>query len=142
MFCFFFCLVTLAVIETRQQISGILVNTGHGVVFKIDTNTTEPYDDSHLAINITGGPLSYRYRFEEIHIHYGLSDQFGSEHSVQGYIFPAEVSLFFISFHEFTFEFAKFSPWIFSFVYLYRFASIIRIWPCENGKIQWKRRSE
>lgn len=44
-------------------------------------------------VNITGGPLSYRYRFHEIHIHYGLHDQFGSEHSVDGYTFPAEVSL-------------------------------------------------
>lgn len=43
-------------------------------------------------VNITGGPLSYRYRFHEIHIHYGLHDQFGSEHSVDGYTFPAEVS--------------------------------------------------
>lgn len=44
-------------------------------------------------MNVTGGPLSYRYRFQEIHIHYGLHDQFGSEHSVEGYTFPAEVSL-------------------------------------------------
>lgn len=43
-------------------------------------------------VNLTGGPLSYRYRFQEIHIHYGLHDQFGSEHSVGGYSFPAEVS--------------------------------------------------
>lgn len=42
-------------------------------------------------VNISGGPLSYRYRFHEIHMHYGLNDQFGSEHSVEGYTFPAEV---------------------------------------------------
>lgn len=44
---------------------------------------------------IAGGPLSYRYRFHEMHIHYGLHDQFGSEHSVEGYTFPAEVRPFF-----------------------------------------------
>lgn len=44
-----------------------------------------------MPVNLTGGPLSYRYRFHEIHIHYGLHDQFGSEHSVEGYAFPAEV---------------------------------------------------
>lgn len=81
------------------QVTGTLVNTGHSVLFKIDTNSSQSYDESRLAINITGGPLSYRYRFEEIHIHYGLHDQFGSEHSVQGYTFPAEViRSFFLNF--------------------------------------------
>lgn len=47
---------------------------------------------NQIPVNLTGGPLSYRYRFHEIHIHYGLHDQFGSEHSVEGYTFPAEVS--------------------------------------------------
>lgn len=44
-------------------------------------------------VNITGGPLSYRYQFHEIHIHYGMRDDAGSEHTVDGYAFPAEVSL-------------------------------------------------
>lgn len=43
-------------------------------------------------VNITGGPLSYRYQFHEIHIHYGMRDDAGSEHTVDGYAFPAEVS--------------------------------------------------
>lgn len=42
-------------------------------------------------VNITGGPLSYRYQFHEIHIHYGMRDEAGSEHTVDGYAFPAEV---------------------------------------------------
>jgi len=50
---------------------------------------------NQIPVNLTGGPLSYRYRFHEIHIHYGLHDQFGSEHSVEGYTFPAEVREFF-----------------------------------------------
>lgn len=64
----------------------------------MDSNSSQAYDDSRLTINITGGPLSYRYRFEEMHIHYGLHDQYGSEHSVQGYTFPAEVSSTFPTF--------------------------------------------
>lgn len=71
------------------QISGTLGNTGHSVIFRADNETI--YEGSQVAVNITSGPLSYRYRFQEIHIHYGLHDQFGSEHSVQGYTFPAEV---------------------------------------------------
>lgn len=43
-------------------------------------------------VNITGGPLSYRYQFHEIHIHYGMRDDIGSEHTIDGYSFPAEVN--------------------------------------------------
>lgn len=48
-------------------------------------------NETRHHINITGGPLSYKYQFHEIHIHYGLHDQFGSEHAINGYSFPAEV---------------------------------------------------
>lgn len=60
------------------------MNTGHSVIFTVD-------NDTRHHINVTGGPLSYKYQFQEIHIHYGLHDQFGSEHSINGYAFPAEV---------------------------------------------------
>ena len=70
------------------QINGKIANTGHSVIFTVDNSTIN-------YINITGGPLSYKYQFHEIHIHYGLHDQFGSEHIVNGYAFPAEVRLHF-----------------------------------------------
>lgn len=74
------------------QISGTIANTGHSVIFTADNDTSSVYEGPQTPVNLTGGPLSYRYRFQEIHIHYGLHDQFGSEHSVQGYTFPAEVN--------------------------------------------------
>lgn len=74
------------------QISGTIANTGHSVIFTADNETSLLYEGPQTPVNLTGGPLSYRYRFQEIHIHYGLHDQFGSEHSVAGYSFPAEVS--------------------------------------------------
>lgn len=67
------------------QVSGSITNTGHSVIFTVE-------NDTRHHINVTGGPLSYKYQFHEIHIHYGLHDQFGSEHSINGYAFPAEVS--------------------------------------------------
>lgn len=73
------------------QISGTISNTGHSVVFTINNETAPSSGTVQVPVNLTGGPLSYRYRFHEIHIHYGLHDQFGSEHSVEGYTFPAEV---------------------------------------------------
>lgn len=34
---------------------------------------------------------AYRYQFEEIYIHYGIENNQGSEHQIQGYAFPGEV---------------------------------------------------
>lgn len=62
----------------------MLYNTGQSLVFKVDK-------DSKQHVNITGGPLDYRYQFEEIYIHYGNDDSQGSEHAIGGYNFPGEV---------------------------------------------------
>ncbi|XP_070502301.1 carbonic anhydrase-related protein 10 [Chironomus tepperi] len=94
----------------KHRISGTIANTGHSVIFTVDNDTIyNSYGNinsmsssslnnmqisNQIPVNLTGGPLSYRYRFHEIHIHYGLHDQFGSEHSVEGYTFPAEIQIF------------------------------------------------
>uniref|UniRef100_A0A1B0ADK2 Alpha-carbonic anhydrase domain-containing protein n=1 Tax=Glossina pallidipes TaxID=7398 RepID=A0A1B0ADK2_GLOPL len=77
----------------KHRISGLIANTGHSVIFTAGNDTVANYDGMQTPVNITGGPFSYRYRFHEIHIHYGLHDQFGSEHSVDGYTFPAETTV-------------------------------------------------
>jgi hypothetical protein len=51
-------------------------------------------------VNMTGGPLAYRYQFEELYVHYGPEDIVGSEHLIQGISYPAEVEqklLFFLT---------------------------------------------
>ncbi|XP_063989600.1 carbonic anhydrase-related protein 10 [Diachasmimorpha longicaudata] len=72
----------------KHRVSGVLSNTGHGVVFAVN------YNDTRHPVNITGGPLSYRYQFHEIHLHYGMKNDIGSEHTVDGYNFPAEIQIF------------------------------------------------
>lgn len=62
-------------------------NTGQSLVFRVDKDTKQ-------HVNISGGPLAYRYQFEEIYIHYGTENSQGSEHHIQGYSFPGEVSFF------------------------------------------------
>lgn len=69
------------------QVSGILTNTGHSVAFRI--SSLHP----SVPINISGGPLSYKYRFHELHLHYGRTDDRGSEHTVSGTSFPGEVRI-------------------------------------------------
>lgn len=69
------------------QIHGVLVNTGHDLVFQIN-------NPAQHIINITGGPFSYHYRIHEIHIHFGSIDEKGSEHAIDGYTYPAEVRVY------------------------------------------------
>lgn len=57
--------------------------------------------DAKTRVNITGGPLAYHYQFEEIYIHYGMTNDQGSEHQVNNYAFPAEVSSIIHSFIKF-----------------------------------------
>ncbi|XP_055713237.1 carbonic anhydrase-related protein 10 [Phlebotomus papatasi] len=78
----------------KHRISGTIANTGHSVIFTVNNETATAYEGPQIPVNFSGGPLSYLYRFNEIHIHYGLHDQFGSEHSVEGYTFPAEIQIF------------------------------------------------
>ncbi|GFT42777.1 carbonic anhydrase-related protein 10 [Nephila pilipes] len=66
------------------MVSGILTNTGHSVAFRV--SDVQP----GVPINISGGPLSYKYRFHELHLHYGRTDDRGSEHTVSGTSFPGE----------------------------------------------------
>ncbi|CAB0005585.1 unnamed protein product, partial [Nesidiocoris tenuis] len=63
----------------------MLTNTGHSVLFRVENSTRQ-------HVNFTGGPLSYKYQLHHMHIHYGLVDQTGSEHTINGQTFPAEVS--------------------------------------------------
>lgn len=47
-------------------------------------------DKAHL-VNISGGPLGYSYRLEEVRLHFGSEDSQGSEHLLNGQGFPGEV---------------------------------------------------
>ncbi|XP_073994667.1 carbonic anhydrase-related protein A isoform X1 [Rhodnius prolixus] len=71
----------------KFKVSGTLLNTGQSLVFRVDKDTKH-------HVNITGGPLAYRYQFEEFYIHYGTLDQQGSEHHIHGYSFPGEIQLY------------------------------------------------
>lgn len=61
-------------------------NMGQGLIFTVD-NSSKP------SVNLTGGPLSYKYEWHQMALHFGLSNQSGSEHTIAGRAFPAEVSV-------------------------------------------------
>lgn len=69
----------------------MLHNTGQSLVFRPDTGPKHS-----LAVNVSAGPLAYRYQIEEVFLHYGTDNSHGSEHRIQGNAFPAEVISSFI----------------------------------------------
>ncbi|KAI2584074.1 carbonic anhydrase 10, partial [Homo sapiens] len=46
-------------------------------------------DKEHL-VNISGGPMTYSHRLEEIRLHFGSEDSQGSEHLLNGQAFSGE----------------------------------------------------
>jgi len=63
---------------------GILENNGHTLQFAVD----ESY-----AASISGGPLTERYILNQFHLHWGSQSGQGSEHTVDGESFDAELHL-------------------------------------------------
>ncbi|KAI4891217.1 hypothetical protein NFI96_033052, partial [Prochilodus magdalenae] len=62
-----------------------ILNNGHSVqvTFADDTDSS----------SVTGGPISGTYRLKQFHFHWGSSDDKGSEHTVDGKMYPAELHL-------------------------------------------------
>lgn len=68
-------------LNTGNQLS----NTGH-------LSLQPPSQASDNLLNIWAGPLSYVYTLDSLHLHFGRTDNIGSEHQIAGFQFPAEVS--------------------------------------------------
>ncbi|EPY80098.1 hypothetical protein CB1_000861001 [Camelus ferus] len=63
------------------KVSGTMYNTGRHVSLRLDKE--------HL-VNISGGPMTYSHRLEEIRLHFGSEDSQGSEHLLNGQAFSGE----------------------------------------------------
>ncbi|KAG8181162.1 hypothetical protein JTE90_004473 [Oedothorax gibbosus] len=68
------------------KVNGTLTNTGHSVRLVLDTG-------GGAGVSIQGGPLSYSYRAHSLLLHYGRTDDKGSEHTIAGHAFPAELQI-------------------------------------------------
>lgn len=69
------------------QSHGNVVNTGHGISLLLELGINE-------MVNISGGPLAYNYPIFDVSLHFGLRDEKGSEHTIDGKYFAGEVSSF------------------------------------------------
>ncbi|XP_074410871.1 carbonic anhydrase-related protein 10 isoform X3 [Zonotrichia albicollis] len=70
--------------NSGMKVSGTMYNTGRHVSLRLDKE--------HL-VNISGGPMTYSHRLEEIRLHFGSEDSQGSEHLLNGQAFSGEVQL-------------------------------------------------
>ncbi|XP_054564600.1 carbonic anhydrase 13 isoform X2 [Eptesicus fuscus] len=61
----------------------IISNSGHS--FSVD------FDDTEDKSVLRGGPLTGRYRLRQFHLHWGSTDDHGSEHVVDGVRYAAEI---------------------------------------------------
>uniref|UniRef100_A0A672Q450 Carbonic anhydrase Xa n=1 Tax=Sinocyclocheilus grahami TaxID=75366 RepID=A0A672Q450_SINGR len=64
-----------------RKVGGTMYNTGRHVSLRLDKE--------HL-VNISGGPMTYSHRLEEIRLHFGSEDGQGSEHLLNGQAFSGE----------------------------------------------------
>jgi len=62
-----------------------ILNNGHS--FQVT------FTDDNDASTLTNGPISGTYRLKQFHFHWGASDLKGSEHTVAGEMYPAELHL-------------------------------------------------
>ncbi|KAJ7387921.1 Phospholipase A2 crotoxin acid subunit CA [Desmophyllum pertusum] len=60
------------------------LNNGHSVQFQPSAGNLS---------ELSGGPLTKKYKFEQFHFHWGNNDSEGSEHRVNGKMYPAELHL-------------------------------------------------
>ncbi|XP_032817236.1 carbonic anhydrase-related protein 10-like isoform X2 [Petromyzon marinus] len=77
-------LLPLRVNTGGRMVSGTMYNTGRHMTLRLDKD--------HL-VNISGGPIVYGNRLEEIRLHFGSKDGQGSEHMLNGQAFAGEVQL-------------------------------------------------
>ncbi|XP_052782154.1 carbonic anhydrase-related protein 10-like isoform X2 [Mya arenaria] len=78
--------LTGIVFSSSKKINGNLTNTGNDITFFVD-DVLMPY------LNVTAGPLQYNYRLHHMKLHFGHDESQGSEHTINGLSFPAELQL-------------------------------------------------
>lgn len=65
----------------EKKISKCIINTGYGWKVDVDGEHTE----------LSGGPLQGKYKLEQFHCHWGKTSEEGSEHTVDGKAYAAEL---------------------------------------------------
>uniref|UniRef100_A0A8C5QR93 Carbonic anhydrase n=1 Tax=Leptobrachium leishanense TaxID=445787 RepID=A0A8C5QR93_9ANUR len=90
-------------IQYDSKTSKRIVNMGH--CFNVE------FDDTADMSVINDGPLTGKYRLRQFHFHWGSTDADGSEHVIDGKVYPAELHIVHWNSHRYpTFEEAAKHP--------------------------------
>ena len=74
----------------KLGVNGVLQNTGQQLLIRFNQSASPLAP--HYGLNLSGGPLgSYHYRLHHIAFHFPRAQERGSEHTIDGERFPAEV---------------------------------------------------
>ncbi|KAL4226728.1 Carbonic anhydrase-related protein 10 [Mactra antiquata] len=74
------------VFSSDKKINGNLTNTGNDITLFVEEGLIP-----HM--NVTSGPLQYNYRLHQMKLHFGHDESRGSEHTINGLSFPAELQI-------------------------------------------------
>ncbi|XP_018416062.1 PREDICTED: carbonic anhydrase 5A, mitochondrial isoform X2 [Nanorana parkeri] len=77
----------LTPIKTQYDPNTCLHVWNNGYAFLVE------YDDCTNKSVVSGGPLENPYRLKQFHFHWGVNNDWGSEHTVDSKVFPAELHL-------------------------------------------------
>ncbi|ESO07159.1 hypothetical protein HELRODRAFT_76315, partial [Helobdella robusta] len=73
----------------NHTMNGFLMNTGQHLKFQVATNVSPPMN----WVNISGGPLAYKYMITDVYFHFGSTNNQGSDHAVDNITFPLEIQI-------------------------------------------------
>lgn len=66
------------------QVNGVIRNNKRDLTLLLHAT-------NEINVNMSSGPLSYKYRLYQIKLHYGRQNTSGSEHRIDGKAFAGEV---------------------------------------------------
>ncbi|KAI7797204.1 hypothetical protein IRJ41_020222, partial [Triplophysa rosa] len=88
----FYCFMLELILYSGKNFDTIPPNNVGGTMYNTGRHVSLRLDKEHL-VNISGGPVTYSHRLEEIRLHFGSEDGQGSEHLLNGQAFSGEVQL-------------------------------------------------
>ncbi|KAM4721474.1 carbonic anhydrase 5A, mitochondrial [Rhinophrynus dorsalis] len=77
----------LAPVHTQYDPNTCLHIWNNGYAFLVE------FDDSTDKSVVSGGPLDNPFRLKQFHFHWGINNDWGSEHTVDSKVYPAELHL-------------------------------------------------
>lgn len=74
--------IVIKVTPQNSPLSGVLRNNGHAPTLSLS---------NEVSVKLMGGTLMNDYYLKQLHFHFGCDSTTGSEHHINGIVYPLEV---------------------------------------------------